>query len=256
MFDKEFDDIRFGAGVSRSHLFSKLVVKLRLQIARSDLTEQSWFSLCNRYSQKVNQELDSFLLEDSLNVITGELNFRGFMQHYWKDLINHYRLEFVDSKTAYGSLDLISAMKGEILEQLLTQVEVFCKVYSCLELVLNFNPDSFSKSVAKYISRNEFTITLQVDTDFFEWDLLSNNNPEEFALVYCRDKDLQTTDFVRVEQTIRLQIQSFLYFRYYQVARTILCAESLAGNGPTIEFIEGTLILYHRAGCHLRGLQG
>lgn len=123
----------------------------------------------------------------------------------------------------------------------MTQIEVFCKAYSCLDLIINFNPESFSKSISKYISRNEFNITLYLGTDQFEWDLLSNNNPEEFALVYCKETDGTTLDFVRIEQTIRLQIQSFLYFRYYQVCKVLLRQETGSTDSTSRNFLEGRL---------------
>ena len=107
------------------------------------------------------------------------------------------------------------------MDQVLSQVETFCKVYSNLDFLLSFDSSNFLSSLAKYIGQSECLVTVCLEDDRFQWDLLANNNPEEFALIYARDQKLNATDFVDVEQTLRLQIQTYLYHKYLHISRFI-----------------------------------
>ena len=90
-----------------------------------------------------------------------------------------------------------------------------------MEFILSFDTANFVSTLAKYVGRSECLIKVRIGDDQFEWDLLENNNPEEFALIYAHDQCSDCADFVKIEQSIRLQIQAFLYNRYAHVIRFI-----------------------------------
>ena len=113
-------------------------------------------------------------------------------------------------------------------------------MYSNLDLILSFDPETLSNSVVKYLGRSECLIKIFLPGESVEWDLLENNNPEEFALIYAQDLNGSAADFVALEQTIRLQIQTYLYHRYLIVAKTLILFEERLSSTGNFDMIEGS----------------
>lgn len=129
------------------------------------------------------------------------------------------------------------------MDQVLSQIDIFCKVYSNLEFILSFDTSNFVSTLSKYVGRSECLMRIFIGDDQFEWDLLENNNPEEFALIYAHDQCGSTADFVKIEQQIRLQIQAYLYNKYAHVIRFV---NNLSQKPPVPNYnrqLEGKLIL-------------
>lgn len=97
--EKQFEDVVLSNTARRSHLYSKLVVKVKLEILREEVTEDSWTEL-KKSSTGVTLNPDKVTIVDNLTIVTGEFNFKGFMKNYIKDLLNHYKIEIVKKDIA------------------------------------------------------------------------------------------------------------------------------------------------------------
>ena len=131
------------------------------------------------------------------------------------------------------------------MDQVLGQIEVFCKAFSNLELILNFDSESLSNSVSKYMGKNECLVKIRLPGEVIDWDILENNNPEEFALIYSRDTRGTAEQFISIEQSVRLQIQSFVYKKYKHAVRVLKRFEGKqTTSGPSnMDSSEGTIEL-------------
>lgn len=91
--EKEFDDYSLGRRTDRNHLMAKVVVRLRLRVEEDDLTEESWAACVVQWPQMLREK--AFVVEDNLNIVICQFDFRGLLSHYLSDLLNHYRLSLV-----------------------------------------------------------------------------------------------------------------------------------------------------------------
>ena len=91
VFDKEFEDVRIGANKNRNHLFSKLVLRLKIEVLKEDVEIANWRDLEIMWPNLIQG--GTMKIIDNITLITGEFNFRGFMKNYLKDILNHYRIK-------------------------------------------------------------------------------------------------------------------------------------------------------------------
>jgi len=101
-FEKEFDDVRIGGNSNRNHLYSKLVLKIKLKIGKAEIDEKSWCDLQTDFKGLIRE--DELHIVDKLTLVIGDFNFRGFMKNYLKDLLNHYRIQLLEVHTAHCRL--------------------------------------------------------------------------------------------------------------------------------------------------------
>lgn len=98
-FDKQFEDVLLGTAATLSHLYSKVVLKLKYGFKREDVTEESWDHLRSSHPETMISR-DECEITDNFTVVTGEFNFRGFMKNYFKDILNHYKIDLISKQTA------------------------------------------------------------------------------------------------------------------------------------------------------------
>lgn len=97
--EKPYDDVMIKSLARSSHLCSKLVIKVKIELHQGDLVEPSWSEFVDNHPALVTS-LGIATIIDKLTIVIGEFNFKGFMRNYFKDLLNHYKIELESRNTA------------------------------------------------------------------------------------------------------------------------------------------------------------